>query len=54
VINMSFGKSYSPNRDYVWSAIKYAGEKGVLLVHAAGNDSLDNDVLSHYPRSRDP
>lgn len=49
VINMSFGKSYSPNADWVYSAIKYAAEKDVLLVHAAGNDSSDIDTEDNYP-----
>ena len=35
VINMSFGKSYSPNRDYVWQMLKYAADHNVLIVHAA-------------------
>jgi subtilisin family serine protease len=38
VINMSFGKSYSPQKHFVDDAILYAESKGVLLVHAAGND----------------
>src|SRR5690606_36457621 len=39
VINMSFGKGYVYNKQTVDEAIKYAEEKDVLLVHAAGNDS---------------
>ena len=49
VINMSFGKSYSPNAEWVYEAIKYAAEKDVLLVHAAGNDSSDIDVEENFP-----
>ena len=49
VINMSFGKGYSPNKDAVWDAIKYATNKGVLLVKAAGNDNVDIDTDIHYP-----
>lgn len=49
VINMSFGKAYSPNIDYVRSAIEYAASKGVLLVHAAGNGSSDNDEVPNFP-----
>ena len=49
VINMSFGKGYSPNKDAVWDAIKYATNKGVLLVKAAGNDNADIDTDIHYP-----
>jgi len=49
VVNMSFGKSYSPNADWVYDAIKYAAEKDVLLVHAAGNSSEDIDTAENFP-----
>ena len=49
IINMSFGKGYSPNQDYVEAAMRYAEAKGVLLVHAAGNDGQDIDVAPHFP-----
>src|SRR5690606_39810477 len=38
IINMSFGKSYSPQKEVVDKAVKYAESKGVLLVHGSGND----------------
>ncbi len=43
IINASFGKSFSPNAEWVYDAIKYAAENDVLIVHAAGNDGLDLD-----------
>lgn len=49
VINGSFGKSYSPNRQWVYDAIKYAASKDVLFVHAAGNDAKDIDVAPNFP-----
>jgi cell wall-associated protease len=49
VINMSFGKSFSPNKEWVFDAIKYAAEKDVLLVHAAGNDNKNIDVKDNFP-----
>lgn len=49
VINMSFGKSYSPNPEWVYEAIKYAASKDVLLVHAAGNDHKDIDKSDNFP-----
>jgi subtilisin family serine protease len=49
VINMSFGKGYSPEKPVVDSAVRYAESKGVLLVHAAGNDGSDNDRVPSYP-----
>lgn len=52
VINMSFGKSYSPYKSVVDDAVKYAESKGVLLVHAAGNDSKNIDKASNFPNKR--
>ena len=49
VINMSFGKYYSPNAEWVYEAIKYAASKDVLLVHAAGNDGKDIDKSDNFP-----
>lgn len=49
VINMSFGKSFSPEKKWVDEAVKYAESKGVLLVHAAGNDSKDVDSTDNFP-----
>jgi subtilisin family serine protease len=49
VINMSFGKSYSPKAQWVYDAIKYAAEKDVLIVHAAGNDAKDIDTKANFP-----
>lgn len=49
VINMSFGKDYSPNQEYVREAVKYAETKGALMVHAAGNDGKNNDENLSYP-----
>lgn len=49
VINMSFGKGYKWDKKVVDEAIKYAESKGVLLVHAAGNDNQNNDVTDNFP-----
>jgi cell wall-associated protease len=49
VINMSFGKAYSWNKDIVNKAVKYAMKKDVLLVHAAGNSNQDNDTTDNFP-----
>ncbi len=54
VINMSFGKGYSPNQKEVYEAFKYADSKGVLLVHAAGNDNADVDRNDNFPTSMYP
>ncbi len=51
VINMSFGKSYSPEKRWVDEAAKYAQSKGVLLVQAAGNDNKDLDTTYNFPSS---
>lgn len=51
IINCSFGKSFSPNAQWVYDAIKYAASKDVLIVHAAGNDGndLDDHENPNYP-----
>ncbi|MBK8193097.1 MAG: S8 family serine peptidase [Lewinellaceae bacterium] len=49
IINMSFGKGYSPQKAYVDAAMKYASDHDVLLVHAAGNDSENNDTDANFP-----
>ncbi|HEY0433460.1 MAG TPA: S8 family peptidase [Chitinophagaceae bacterium] len=49
VINMSFGKGFSPQKEWVDDAVKYAESKGVLLVHAAGNDAADVDTAWNFP-----
>ena len=49
VINMSFGKDYSPNQDLIFKAVKYASANDVLLIHAAGNDAANNDKVANYP-----
>lgn len=49
VINMSFGKNLSPEKSWVDSAVRYAETKGVLLIHAAGNDNADVDTTDNFP-----
>lgn len=49
VINMSFGKGYKWDKKAVDEAVKYAESKGVLLVHAAGNDNSNNDIVDNFP-----
>lgn len=52
ILNMSFGKKYSWNKKVVDDAVKYAQSKGVLLMHAAGNDHLNIDEITHYPTAK--
>ena len=52
IINMSFGKSISPQKQAVDDAVKYAQMKGVLLIHAAGNENEDNDVNDNFPSKK--
>ncbi|MDE3236353.1 MAG: S8 family peptidase [Bacteroidota bacterium] len=52
VINMSFGKPFSPQKRWVDSAVHYAEMKDVLLVHAAGNESEDIDEKENYPNAQ--
>jgi len=49
IINMSFGKYYTPSKEILDDAIKYAKSKDVLFVHAAGNDAKDKNNEDSYP-----
>ncbi len=49
IISMSFGKDFSPEKRWVDDAFKYADKKGVLLVHAAGNDAKNIDSSDNFP-----
>lgn len=52
IINMSFGKAYSPQQHWVEAAIRYAGRRGVLIVKAAGNSGASLDSVPDYPAGR--
>ncbi|MEO7766144.1 MAG: S8 family serine peptidase, partial [Ferruginibacter sp.] len=52
VINMSFGKSLSPDKKMIDDAVKYALAHDVLLVQAAGNSKRNIDGLDNYPNPR--
>lgn len=49
ILNMSFGKPVSPGKNVVWDAFKYAQDKGVLLVKAAGNENENIAENVYYP-----
>jgi subtilisin family serine protease len=49
---MSFGKAYSPQKSAVDEAALYAAARGVLLVHAAGNDAKDLGDGNNFPTDR--
>ena len=49
IISMSFGKDFSPEKEWVDEAFRYAASKNVLLVHAAGNDSKNVDTTYNFP-----
>jgi len=54
VINMSFGKSFSPQKKFIDEILPLAEKYDVLLVHAAGNDAENNDVVENYPTNIGP
>lgn len=54
IINMSFGKGYSPQSEVVYLAIKYAEDKNVLMIHGAGNDAANIDRTSNFPNAYYP
>jgi cell wall-associated protease len=52
IINMSFGKSYSVHQKEVADAFAYAASKGVLVLHAAGNDGSNLDEYNNFPTAK--
>ena len=50
IINLSAGKYFASNEQYVIDAIKYAESKGVLFVVAAGNEGTNIETTINYPR----
>lgn len=52
VINMSFGKGFSPHSEWVRDAIAYAADNDVLIVAAAGNEGQDTDQVSSFPNDQ--
>ncbi|CAN5818605.1 S8 family peptidase [soil metagenome] len=49
IINMSFGKGYSPQKQVVDDAVRYADQRGVLMIHAAGNGGEDLAHNANFP-----
>lgn len=49
IINMSFGKGYSPYKEVVDRAVQYADEHGVLMIHGSGNEAKNSDQSDSYP-----
>lgn len=52
IINMSFGKGFSWNKEIVDDAVKHAEKNDVLLVHAAGNSALNTDENDNFPNDQ--
>jgi subtilisin family serine protease len=52
IINLSFGKDFSPYKPMVDQAIRLAEERNVLIIHAAGNNALNIDEVERYPSKR--
>ena len=52
IINMSFGKDFSPQKKLVDDAVKHAEKNNVLMVHASGNDGQDLAMYPSFPTSK--
>jgi len=52
IINMSFGKSYSPYKEVVDKAVAHANKNNVLMVHGAGNSAQNTDTTANYPTDK--
>jgi cell wall-associated protease len=53
ILNLSFGKDFSPQKKFVDDALRFAASKDVLIIHAAGNDSENTDTLERFPNNHD-
>lgn len=49
IINCSFGKDYSPNKEFVDNAVRFAAANDVLIIHASGNDAKNIDKFPNFP-----
>jgi subtilisin family serine protease len=54
IINMSFGKGFSPQKEFVDSIAKLVDQSNVLLIQASGNDGMNNDFVTNYPNKYSP
>ena len=48
IINMSFGKTLSIRKDWVFEALQYAEKHDVLIISSAGNNSQDLTKMNDY------
>lgn len=53
IINMSFGKEFSLEQEWVTEAFKYAEKNDVLVIHSSGNNRFDVDKNPFYPSDYD-
>lgn len=51
IINISFGKYSTTNKEVLDKAIRYAEKRRALIFHSAGNDGNDNDKQNQYPNA---
>lgn len=49
IINISLGRPVSLHKEWVDAALRFAEKKGVLVVHAAGNDGRCTDGAYNFP-----
>ncbi|WP_065219944.1 MULTISPECIES: S8 family serine peptidase [Butyricimonas] len=49
IINISLGRSVSMHREWLDAALRFAEKRGVLVVHAAGNNGRCTDHAYDYP-----
>jgi len=52
VINISLGKSLSPDKKMIDDAVRYAASKDVLIVQAAGNSKRDINGFDNFPNPK--
>ncbi len=54
IINMSFGKKYSPFPEKIREALQYARKNDVLVVSSAGNKGENRETITQFPDRDEP
>ena len=52
VINISLGKSLSPDKQMIDAAVRYAASKNVMIVQAAGNSKRNINGFDNFPNPK--
>ena len=52
IINLSIGKTFSPQKNWIDEAVTFAGIHNVLIIHEAGNEAKNLDEADYFPDNK--